>query len=413
MKLERIIGPLPGASEARAFGVAGIGVALIACALSLYYGFHDETFLGRPLGGDFVEFYAAGRVMNEHRPAMLFDPVSFSNVQHESLPTMPATQWLMLGNPPCIAAVFQPFALLAYKQAYCAWLVFSAALYSSGVFLLLRGRWDATRRRSAILLALSTPIFTLETWIGGQISIFAFFFFVLFVRCFEARRYFLAGLALGLTAYKPPLLAVPAAVFLFAGSWRLLAGVCITAGLELAACFAVAGTDGMALWLQTLKVFRYIATDEQSILRRTKYVDMNSFLVTLFGLNAFIKVVALILVAAALLRLAWIWFRFRGDARLLLAGTLAAGLILNVYVPVYDTITLIPALVLAATVLQGQRFERPLQIWILLFALVPWLTQASADFLRVQLLTILIAAFSYWVLRQNTSSRPSGQKDRS
>ena len=44
MWIERLIGPLPGEKEARAFGVCGIGIALIACALSLYYGFKGEAF---------------------------------------------------------------------------------------------------------------------------------------------------------------------------------------------------------------------------------------------------------------------------------------------------------------------------------------------------------------------------------
>jgi hypothetical protein len=372
MWLERIIGPLPGEKEARAFGVCGIAIALIACGLSLYYGFHDRAFLGRPLGGDFVQFYAAGRILNQHEPTRLFDPPYFSAVQHEVLPTMPATQWLIFGNPPCIGALFRPLALLTYKQAYSVWLVLSAAIYMAGLQILVPGN------RTAWLLALSTPMFTLETWIGGQVSVFGFFIFAVFVRCFETNRYFLAGLALGLAAYKPSLLVILAAMFLAGRCWRVLAGVTISASLVGAACFAAAGMDGMRLWLNTLRVFRFMATGDQSILRRSKYVDLMSF----FAILGAPKVVAWIIVAVALLVLAWAWFK----GGRLLAATIAATLILNVYVPVYDTIILIPALVLASR-------TQNIQAWLLAFCLVPWLTQVSADFLRVQILTILIAAF--------------------
>ena len=400
MRLERFIGPLPGHREARAFGVCGIGAALLACGLSLYFGFRNEAFLGRPLGGDFVQFYAAARLLNQHEPTKIFDGPYFSAVQHEILPTMPATQWLIFGNPPCIPALFRPLALLPYKAAYCVWLAMSAGLYLAGLMILLNGRWDATRRRTAYLLALSTPMFTLETWVGGQVSIFGFFLFAVCVKCFEREKYFLAGLALGLTAYKPSLLVIPAVMFLAGRFWRLLAGAAIGASVVVTACFAAAGVEGMRLWLLTLKVFQYMATEDQSILRRTKYVDLNSFLVVLFGLNAVTKVVAFVIVAAALLVLAWMWFRSRSASMLLWAGTIAAMLVLNVYVPVYDTIVLIPALLLVASNLTSEKRSREFQIWMLLFAVIPWLTQSAADFARLQLITIVIAGFSFWTLQQ-------------
>jgi hypothetical protein len=399
MWIERVIGPLPSEKEGRAFGVCGIAIALIACGLSLYYGFRGEAFLGRPLGGDFVQFYAAGQVLNQHEPTKLFDPPYFSAVQHEILPTMASTQWLIFGNPPCIAALFRPLALLTYRQAYCVWLVFSASLYLLGLKILLHGRWGS----AAMLLALSTPMFTLETWIGGQVSVFGFFLFAVCVRCFESEKFFLAGLALGLTAYKPSLLVIAAAMLLVGRCWRMLGGVCITASLVIAACFAAAGVDGMRLWLNTLRVFRFMATDDQSILRRTKYVDLNSFLVVLGGLNLVTKTIAFLVVAVALMILAWSWFRSTGDRRMLFAATIAATLILNVYVPVYDTPVLIPALVLVASTLGD---NKELRGWILLFALVPWLTQSAADFLRVQILTIVIAGFSYWVFKRRDYGRP-------
>ena len=391
MKLERFIGPLPGENEARAFGVCGIAIALIACGLSLYFGFKGETFLGRPLGSDFVQFYAAGRILNQHEPARLFDAPFLTEMEHSSLPTMPKTQMLIFGNAPCIAAIFRPLALLRYEQAYCVWLVFSAAIYLSGLLILMRGN------RIALLLALSTPMFTLETWIGGQISIFAFFAFAVCVRWFEEERYFLAGLILGLAAYKPSLIAIPAAVFLLGRCWQMLAGLCISVGLVAAASFATVGVDGMGLWLKTLRVFRYLATDQESILRRSKYVDINSFLAGLFAPS----VLSFVIVAIALAVLAWCWLRAGPDKELLWAGTIAAILILNVYVPVYDTIILVPALVLAAKAIE----RREMQIWLLLFCLVPWLTQSAADFLRVQILTIVIAAFSYRVIRLSFGRR--------
>jgi hypothetical protein len=397
--LERIIGPLPGEREARAFGVCGIAIALIACGLSLYFGFKGEAFLGRPLGGDFVQFYAAGRVLNQHQPALLFDPPYFSALQHQILPSMSPTQWLIFGNPPCIAALFRPLALLTYQQAYCVWLIFSASLYVTGLLILLRGRWGPT----AMLLALSTPMFTLETWIGGQVSVFGFFIFAVSVRFFEAQRYFLAGLVLGLAVYKPSLLAIPAGMFLVGRYWRMLAGVSISASIVIASCFAAVGIDGMRLWLNTIKVFGYMIAEEKSILRRAKYVDLNSVLVVLGGQTNITKTIAFVMVAGAILVLAWSWFRQTQEPRILFAATIAATLILNIYVPVYDTTILIPALVLVASAIKSEKNQKELQAWMLLFCLVPWLTSVASDFIHIQILTIVIAGFSYWACNVDTS----------
>lgn len=388
MWLENIIGPLPGEREARAFGVCGIAIALIACALSLYYGFKGEAFLGRPLGGDFVQFYAAGRILNQGDAARLFDVPFLSEMEHASLPTMPATQMLIFGNAPCIAAIFRPLALLTYQRAYCVWLVVSAAIYITGLLMLVR------RDRVALLLALGTPMFTLETWIGGQVSVFAFLAFALSIRWLESKRYFLAGLALGFAAYKPSLIAIPAAMFLLGRCRRMLGGVLVSVSIVIAASFATVGVAGMKLWLDTMRVFRYLATDPESVMRRSKYVDVNSFFTNLLGPNW----LGFIVVAGALIVLAWAWVRYE-PSTMLWAATIASTLILNVYVPVYDTIILIPALVIVPR-------TKEFQVWMLLFCLVPWLTQSAADFLRLQLLTIVIAGFAFWAFKRRDCGRP-------
>lgn len=326
--------------------------------------------------------------MNQGQPARLFDVPFLSQMEHASLPTMPETQMLIFGNAPCIAAIFRPLALLNYQQAYCVWLVISASIYLTGLLMLVR------KDRVALLLALGTPMFTLETWIGGQVSVFALLAFALSVRLLQAQRYFLAGLALGFAAYKPSLIAIPAAMFVLGRCWRMLGGLLVSVSLVIAASFATVGVAGMKLWLDTMRVFRFLATDPESVMRRSKYVDVNSFFTNLLGPNW----LGFIIVAGALIALAWVWVRYE-PGEMLWVTTIASTLILNVYVPVYDTIILIPALVMVPR-------TKEFQVWILLFCLVPWLTQSAADFLRLQLLTIAIAGFAWWAFKRRDCGRP-------
>src|SRR5580698_2380558 len=91
-KIQRVIGPLPGQREARAFSTFALLGGLVACGLSLFYGFRGETFMGRPMGSDFVEFYAAGKLANQHQTALIYDIPQFSRLQHEVVPEMAPTQ---------------------------------------------------------------------------------------------------------------------------------------------------------------------------------------------------------------------------------------------------------------------------------------------------------------------------------
>ncbi len=388
---EKIIGPLPGLKEARALSTLALIAGAILCAASIYFGFRGETFMGRPLGGDFVQFYSAGKILNTAPAAGIYDIATIVRTEHESLPTMPDTQMLLYGNAPYIAALFRPLALLPYRYAYCVWLAISLLLYGSGLAILI-GR---TLPKTAYLIALSSPMFLLETWIGGQISVIGFLGIALFVDCFRRERWFLAGLSLSIAAYKPSLIAIPAVMLLIGACWRIVAG--LIAGSALAGLLSVAtvGFDGCVRWLDTLRVFGLLATGAQASIRRVKYVDFNSFFSILLGANSIARICAFLVTAAALLWLARAWWTSKGDRRLLLAATLALMLAANFYVPVYDTIILVAPAVLAA---ESAVNRRQLQLWLLALFLVPCLTQSFAEFAHVQLMTPLIAGFGVWLL---------------
>ena len=56
--------------------------AAVLCGLSIFYGFRGETFMGRPLGGDFVAFYVTGRILNEFQPSQIYDLDLEVKLQH-------------------------------------------------------------------------------------------------------------------------------------------------------------------------------------------------------------------------------------------------------------------------------------------------------------------------------------------
>jgi hypothetical protein len=184
----------------------------------------------------------------------------------------------------------------------------------------------------------------------------------------------------------------------------MLAGVSVSSALMILGSIAAAGVNGFWLWILRLRVFSAYATSNEPILRRTKYVDLNSFFTVLLGGSSVERAIATIATSAAFLILAWNWWRARHQAhdvqRYLWAATIAWTMLINIYVPVYDTILLVPAAALLARSLTAadQRQQAGLQVWLVVLWLVPWLTQSWADYLRLQILTVVLAGFGYWAL---------------
>jgi hypothetical protein len=405
-RLERLLGPLPGADEVPLYCGLALASALVACALSFYYGVRGETFLGRPLGSDFIGFYAVGQTLNEHQPEFMYDMAHLSALEHQDLPSMPTDQSGAFAYAPAIGELFRPFAKLPYTWAYALWLAFSLAVYAGGLLILFHERFPGRNGWTAFLVSLSAPIFTIETWLAGQVSILTFFFVVLFVHSFERRRFLLAGLVLGLASGKPSLMVIPGAVIVLTASWRMLAGLCTSSALMMLGSLAAAGVAGLRRWIEAVRIYGSLATTGNTILHRTKYVDLNSFFAILLGVNPVSRILAAISVCAVLIYLAracWQTRKGSFDAqRCLWAGALAWTPIANIYVGVYDALILVPAVALIATpsTVHGGAERKMLQAWIIFLWLGSWLSQPAADYLRVQILTIVFAAFGYWALRR-------------
>jgi hypothetical protein len=193
-------------------------------------------------------------------------------------------------------------------------------------------------------------------------------------------------------------------MMILGGCWRMLAGLGGGSAMLLLGSLATAGENGLRVWLVQMKVFAGIATTNESIIRRTKYVDLNSFFAILLGSGSAERALATLAGAAAFLLLGWTWWTSRRRShevqRYLWAATLTWTLMINIYAPVYDTILLIPATALVARSLYGRsRGEQAgLQVWLIVLWLAPWLTQSWADYLRLQILTPVLAGFGYWAL---------------
>lgn len=404
LPIERLLGPLPGGREGRAISVMSLIAAAVLCAISLYWGARGSTFLGRHLGGDYVAFHAVGEVANRHGAERIYDTSLAYTLQHRYAPSLDASDMLVFANAPHVAQVLRPFALLPYWWSYAAWLVFSLALALGSARLVAGAYIEPEHRHTALLLAVSSPVYIFETWIGGQLSVLGLGAVSLAFYALRHDRRFLAGAALGLLAYKPTLLVFPAAVLAIGACWRMLAGMSAAVAAAGVLSLATAGVAGIHAWIATMRFYMEIASGGSAAMKRFKYVDANAFLHMLLGsgFEGVVRLLAACAGATAAALLARAWWKARGGGRtpeLLWCATFAGATIANVYVPIYDTVLLIPAIVAAYGTLHKAEDRKTAAGWIAVLYVGSWLTQSAAEWLRVQFLTILLAAFGYYLLK--------------
>jgi hypothetical protein len=405
---------MPGRREAHAMAWVALGIGVILCGVAVVLGFQGRSFLGRPLGGDFVEFYTIGKILNNYPPARIYDLQLAVGLQHSTLPSMPDTQMLVFGQAPFIASLFRPFALLPYAWAYVTWLGFSAGIYSAGLALLFRTvHLNAEDRRTGFLLALSSTPFLFETWIGGQMSVVVFFIWVLFIWCLENDRRFLAGFILALCLFKPTLVALPALMLLIGRRWRVLGGFAAGGVAMASLSLATVGLGGCRAWFAALAMNGNRVGQSGEAWHLAKYVDVLALSHLLFGTWPEVADVAAI--GVAVIAVSWLglaWWRSDGSQKVdgpLWAATLCFTLVVNPYAPIYDAILVVAAVALVAS------HRQALAGWILLLYLLPWVTQSFAEFLHLQLFTMALAGFGIWVLeiagKPSVSHSKPGQEE--
>jgi hypothetical protein len=387
-------------------------------ALSIGYGFRGLSYLGHPLGGDFLNWYVVGKILDEHPRGQLYDIQLQNRLQHDILPAFDKNLTLVYANAPWLALLFQPLARLPYIWAYLVWLVISAALFLAGMALIWpRGPPFDGLRVSALLISASFFPFAFECWFGGQLSVIAFFALALCIRFQQIHQNFASGAALGLCTYKPTLLLLIVPMLVFGRRFRTLLGFTVVTLILVWISILAVGFSGLAAYVQTLMLYGRIVADSESVQRLFKYVDLNSFLRLLYGGPSPAATASFFLLAGtafACLASAWIRStpRNRDSNDLLWAMTVAGTLIINVYVPIYDSILIVLSAVLMAGYLYRARLDtaadksvrRKFHVSLMVLYVVAVVTQYLVPLIRVQLATLNLAAlgalaFQLWMTR--------------
>lgn len=208
--------------RAAALGVAiAFGVAVAATAMTT------------PAAMDFVAQYAAARLVATGDGAAVLDPDAVLAAERTVAPER--VRLLPFVQPPAVALLISPLAVLPYGSAFLVMAILDAAAIAAAVVLLRRR--DAPLLPAALLLAGPPAVLAIA---HGQTSAVVLLLVALTARVGPRG----AGLALGLTLLRPqtaPLLLL-AAVIDPARRWWAVLG----ASLVVLASMAVVGPDGLA-----------------------------------------------------------------------------------------------------------------------------------------------------------------------
>jgi Glycosyltransferase family 87 len=313
------------------------GAAFLVATLD---GLNDR--FGRPLGTDFSNVYAAGSYVLEGNAAAPFDP--HKQYEREQAIFGQDTQFYGWHYPPFFLGIAGTLALMPYALALALWQGVTLALYLRAMHGILCKERSLAKDPLWLIIAVAFPAVFINLGHGNNGFLTAALIGGALVQL--DRRPWLAGVLIGLLAYKPQFGLLIPLVLAVSGRWRVFISAALTV-VALALAVTVAfGTDVWTAFLTSTAFTRNVVL-EQGGTGWHKIQSVFSW-VRMWGggisLAYAVQGAATLGVAAAL---AWLW-RMRASFPLKAAALLIGTVLATPYVLDYDLMLLAPAIAFLA-----------------------------------------------------------------
>ena len=375
------------AGRARVYGLL-LALGLAAMTVWLLLAPRTDT----PLGGDFLSFYAASKLLLAGHGAVVWRPDLHEAAELSVVSGLHG--YLAFFYPPPYLLLCWPLALLPFAASFAVWAIGTSLLALLAMALFLRSA--GARIRGAGLALLAFPALWLNILAGQNgalsLAILAAGFALL------ARHPFAAGAVLGVLVIKPQLAIALPFVLAASGRWRTFGATAASALVLLAIGAAVVGPDGVAAFLAN-GVNARAALDEGRVdpaLMQSLFGALRVAGAPLgFAYAAQVIMAVLVLVAAC-----YAAGRARYSAAALGAITVAATLLTTPFMLDYDL--LIAALPVGWLLLEGHRtgFRSGEKLACIAIAVMPLFTRTLASATHLQVAPIfLLALLAMVVLR--------------
>jgi hypothetical protein len=201
-------------------GLAGCTIGLVVFIAGLA-GPVDAR--GNYVGGDFLVFYTAGRMVLEGKAASLYDLHEQLSMVRRIVGQGDYDNLLPYVNPPILALAFAPLSALPYRLGYAISVLLLATVLWGGLRA-LRGVLPSLAGDWFVVVALSLLFYPCaRTITGGQNMALTFTLMAVAYAALRRGRNTTAGVALGLLCYKPHFVLVFSTLLLSRRCWTCLA----------------------------------------------------------------------------------------------------------------------------------------------------------------------------------------------
>ena len=288
--------------------------------------------LERPIGTDFANPYAAGRMALQGRAAAVYDYRAHFAEQRAIFNGGEDHPFYGWHYPPIFLLLAAPLALLPYLPALLLWLGATFALYLAAVRAILPNRL-------ALLAAAAFPGVFINVGHGQNAFLTAGLLGLGLAHL--AKRPWVAGLLLGALAYKPHFGLVIPLVLIAGGHWKAFVGAAASAITLCGLSLAVFGPEPWRAFLQSGTLTRTAVLEQVS----TGWYKIQSLFSAVRGMGGSVEAAYFAQAALSLcvaLSLGWLWFR--GGGREAKAAVAVGALLVTPYVLDYDLMLLAPAL---------------------------------------------------------------------
>jgi hypothetical protein len=371
-----------------------VNVLGFAIWIGLSHGLIDHA--GKPLGTDFMSFYAASKLALTGQAAQAWNPYAHQAAQ-DAIFGRQLGYWAFF-YPPAYLLICAPLALMPYGLSLFVWLAGTTA-----AAVLLAPQW--LKQQTAATIGLIPLLAFPALWINignGQNAALTTALFLGGCLLLD-RRPIIAGLILGLLIIKPQLgLALPF-ILIASGRWKtfIAAGVS-AAGLSFAAWLLV-GTEGYLAFLQNSELARI--TLEQGLVSPARMQSLFAALM-LWHAPLWLAYGAQILLALGVIVSAcFIIRRHRPDHFALSALMVSATLLMTPFMLDYDL--LLSAIPLGWLVMSGLKdgFRPWEKIVALAMFILPLFARSLALNLHLPLAPLVLLVF-YGIVARRIMSAP-------
>lgn len=378
----------------RLYSLILAGLSVFVLLAWLIFSTNGVDPYGRPIGTDFSNVYAAGRMVLNGEAAAAYDPASHFAVQQEVFARndIPFYGW---HYPPPFLGVAAILASLPYGWALLAWMGLTFPLY----LLAIRPIIPAG---GAILAAIAFPAvfinlghgqngFLTAALLGGGLA-------------FLNPRPVLAGILFGLLAYKPQFGIYIPLVLLVTGRWQTIASATATVMAMFGGAWLIWGNAVYFAFLESTKFTREVVLETGN----TGWEKIQSLFSALrhWGVNLEFAYAAQFVVAAGLAVLLVRLWRSDADYPLKAAALATASLLATPYAMDYDLMALAPAIAFMA----AYGFKNGFDDWeisgLAFIAISPMITRSAALYTTIPLGLLALILMMAMILRRAKKDAP-------